>query len=181
LVDIFFFVDEVRMNDLDWKGLILKDTRENLLSNSLVIVVAAENGVAISEARDLAKDKVKRIALAEPTAVPAGVYAKEYLEGQKLWSAIEPKVIPTENVRAALAVVESGNADAGIVYKTDAAISKKVRVAYEVPLVDSPKISYPAALVRDATQFKPAKKFLAYLASADARKVFRKYGFIVPD
>jgi molybdate transport system substrate-binding protein len=179
--DIFFSADEARMNDLERKGLILKDTRKSLLSNSLVIIVAAENGAAISDAKDLATDKVKKIALAEPTAVPAGVYAKEYLEGQKLWSAVEPKVIPTENVRAALAAVEAGNVDAGIVYRTDAGSSKKVKAAYEVPLQDSPKISYPVAVVRDAKQFRPAKKFLDCLASPDAKKVFRKYGFIVPE
>ena len=73
------------------------------------------------------------LALADPKAVPAGIYAREYLRKQNLWTAIEPKVIPTANVRAALAAVASGNADAGIVYKTDAAISKQVTVAYEIP------------------------------------------------
>src|SRR5262249_55867345 len=124
--DIFFSADEAKMDDLERDGLVLKETRRSLLSNSLVIVVAAENAAAVSCPRDLATDKVKRLVLAEPKTVPAGIYAKEYLEGQRLWSAVEPKVIPTENVRAALAAVEAGNVEAGIVYKTDAAISKKV-------------------------------------------------------
>jgi molybdate transport system substrate-binding protein len=179
--DIFFSADEAKMDDLERDGLVLKDTRRSLLSNSLVIVVAAENGAAVSCPKDLATDKVKQLVLAEPETVPAGIYAKEYLEGQRLWSAVEPKVIPTENVRAALAAVEAGNVEAGIVYKTDAAISKKVRVAYEVPPQGAPKISYPASIVRDSKQIQPSKRFLDYLASPEAKKVFRKYGFIVPE
>jgi molybdate transport system substrate-binding protein len=177
--DIFFSADETKMNDLEQKGLILKNARRSLLSNALAIVVAAENGPAISHPKDLVTDKVKKIALADPGAVPAGIYAKEYLEGQKLWSAVAPKIIPTENVRAALAAVESGDVDAGIVYKTDAGISKKVKIAYEVPLMDGPMISYPAAVVRETKQFSRAKKLFDYLASPNAKSVFRKYGFIV--
>jgi molybdate transport system substrate-binding protein len=177
--DIFFSADEAKMDGLEKKDLILKDTRKSRLSNSLVIVVAAEGGAAIESSKDLATEKVKRLALAEPKTVPAGIYAREYLQKQNLWSAVEAKVIPTENVRAALAAVESGNVEAGIVYKTDAAISKKVKVAYEVPRADSPAISYPMAVVKEAKQPEAAKKFLIYLDSEDAAKVFEKFGFII--
>src|SRR5580765_4985016 len=177
--DIFFSADEAKMDGLQKKGLILKETRKSRLSNSLVIVVAAEGGTAIESPKDLATDKVKRLALAEPRTVPAGIYAREYLRKQKLWSAVEAKVIPTENVRAALAAVEAGNVEAGIVYKTDAAISKKVKVAYEVPLADNPAISYPMAMVKEAKQPEAAKRFLQYLNSEDAAKAFEKFGFIV--
>ena len=177
--DLFFSADEAKMDGLERKGLILKETRKSRLSNSLVIVVAAEGGVAIETPKDLATDKVKRLALAEPKTVPAGIYAKEYLQKQNLWSAVERKVIPTENVRAALAAVEAGNVEAGIVYKTDAAISRKVKVAYEVPVKDSPGISYPMAVVKEAKQPEAAKKFLQYLGSRDAANVFERFGFIV--
>jgi molybdate transport system substrate-binding protein len=80
-----------------------------------------------------------------------------------------------------LAAVASGNVEAGIVYKTDAAISKKVKVAFAVPVADGPKITYPIALVKDAPQPEAAKKFSAYLASEVAAKVFREFGFIVVD
>ncbi len=99
----------------------------------------------------------------------------------KLWSAIEPKVVPTENVRGALAAVESGNVEAGVVYKTDAAISAKVKVAYEVPAQDAPDISYPLALVKEAPQPVAAKKFLNYLDSPAAGAIFKKFGFILKD
>jgi molybdate transport system substrate-binding protein len=113
--------------------------------------------------------------------VPAGVYAKAWLVKQQLWSAVEPKVVPTENVRGALAAVESGNVEAGVVYKTDAGISKKVKVAYEVPNADAPVISYPLALVKDSKQPAAAKKFLNYLDSAAAGDIFKKSGFTLRD
>jgi len=89
--------------------------------------------------------------------VPAGVYAKEYLEKAGVWEAVKDRVVPTENVRAALAVVESGDVDAGIVYKTDAAISSSVRIDYEVPAKDGPNISYPCAVVK-ASAIPPLPK-----------------------
>jgi len=177
--DIFFSADEAKMDGLEKKGLIVKETRKSRLSNSLVIVVAREKGASIGGPKDLATDKVKRLALAEPRTVPAGIYAKEYLQKQNLWTSIEAKVIPTENVRAALAAVEAGNADVGIVYKTDAAISKKVKVAYEVPASDSPAISYPMAAIKESKQFDAAKRFLVHLESDDAGRVFGRFGFIV--
>jgi len=177
--DIFISADEAKMDGLEKKGLILKETRKSRLSNLLVIVVAAERGAVIRSAEDLATDKVKRLAVAEPKTVPAGIYAKEYLQKQNLWSAVEAKIIPTENVRAALAAVEAGNVEAGIVYKTDAALSKKVKVAYEVPAKDNPAISYPMAVVKEAKQPEAAKIFLQYLNSDAAAQVFSRFGFII--
>ena len=89
------------------------------------------------------------------------------------------KFVPVENVRAALAAVESGNVEAGIVYKTDALISKKVKVAFEVPRSDGPDISYPLAVIKDSKSPDAARKFATYLESAPAQTVFEKYGFIV--
>jgi molybdate transport system substrate-binding protein len=144
-----------------------------------VIVVAAENGETIRSPKDLIQESVKRVALGDPRAVPIGIYAREYLEKLRLWDGIKSKVVATENVRAALAAVEAGNADASIVYKTDAAISGKVKVAFEVPLEEGPKISYPMAMVKDAKAPEAAKKFLAYLGSEEAGTIFKRYGFIV--
>jgi molybdate transport system substrate-binding protein len=177
--DIFFSADEAKMDGLEQKGLIVKETRKSRLSNSLVIVIASEKGAAIATPNDLATDKVKRLALAEPRTVPAGIYAKEYLQTQNLWPVVEGKVVPTENVRAALAAVEAGNAEAGIVYKTDAAMSKKVKVAYEVPASDNPAISYPVAVVKDSRQHDAATRFLDHLGSDETGRVFEKFGFIV--
>jgi molybdate transport system substrate-binding protein len=176
--DIFFSAEEAKMDGLEAKGLIAKGTRKSRLSNSLVIIVAAEGGAAVQSPSDLTGEQVKRIALGDPKAVPIGIYARQYLQQLRLWEAVEPKVVATENVRAALAAVEAGNADASIVYKTDAAISRKVRVAFVVPPGQGPKISYPVALLKDSMQPEAARKFLDHLGSEAAAKIFRKYGFI---
>jgi molybdate transport system substrate-binding protein len=176
--DLFISADEIRMDQLEKRGLLLAGTRKSLLSNTLVIVVPADSTLKIASPKDLASAKVRALALAEPQSVPAGIYAKEYLKSRKLWSAVIDKVIPTESVRAALAAVESGNVEAGIVYKTDAGISKKVRIAYEVPQAEGPKISYPFAVIASSKRQEAARKLLAYLESPAALAVFRKYGFL---
>jgi molybdate transport system substrate-binding protein len=177
--DVFFSADEVWMDTLERKGLIVKNSRRDRLSNSLVIVVPSGTSSSIASPKDLAGGKVTRLALADPQAVPAGLYAREYLQKLHLWSQIAPKVIPMSNVRAALAAVESGDAEAGIVYKTDAAISKKIRIAYEVPSLEGPKISYPVAVIKDCPSPQAAEAFLKYLESDQAGKVFQRYGFVL--
>jgi molybdate transport system substrate-binding protein len=177
--DIFFSADEPKMNQLDKQNLILKETRKSRLSNALVIVVPADSDLKIASAADFRNNKIKRIALADPKVVPAGIYSKTYLKKVDVWSDVEFKIVPTDNVRAALAAVESGDVEAGMVFKTDAGISKKVKVACEIPVQDTPEISYPMAVVRESKQVEAAKKFLQYLESDEMAKIFEKYGFIV--
>lgn len=177
--DLFFSADEAQMDRLVARGLIRTNTRVTRLSNTLVIVLSAENAMPFPSATSLTNPAIRRIALAEPKTVPAGVYAREFLIAQKLWSAVEPKVIPTANVRAALAAVESGNVEAAIVYQTDARISKKVRVAHEVPLAEGPRIRYPVAVTRDAPNAPAAERFLQFLNSPEADHAFERFGFIV--
>jgi len=177
--DIFFSADEAKMDDLQKKGLIESGTRQSLLGNHLVVVVDVSSPLAIKTAGDLTNANIEKIALADPFAVPAGIYARKWLEKSGLWAAIQPKVVPTENVRAALAAVESGNVDAGVVYQTDAGISRKVKIDFVVPLRDAPDISYPLALLKDAPAPASAREFLSCLASSDAAAVFKKFGFIV--
>ena len=177
-VDVFVSADEAKMDDLARSGLILASTRRRLLSNTLVIVVHAESGAVISAPGDLAQASIRRLALAEPQTVPAGIYAKAWLEKAGLWKKVVPRIVPTENVRGCLAAVEAGNADAGIVYKTDALLSKKVKIAYEVPAADGPPIAYALAVVRDSRQTGAARKLAAYLAGPEAGAVFQKFGFL---
>jgi molybdate transport system substrate-binding protein len=175
--DVFFSADEAKMDALEMKNLLVPGTRQKRLGNALVIVTTTDSKLAIAEASDLLK--AKRIALAEPNTVPVGIYAKEYLTRKGLWTELKSRVVPTENVRAALSAVESGNVDAGIVYKTDAAISKKVKVVFEVPAKDSPDISYPVAALKKSKFPEAAKRFVQYLASEKASKVFDSFGFVV--
>jgi molybdate transport system substrate-binding protein len=177
--DVFFSADEARMDALEGLNLILVDTRRSLLSNTLVVVVPVDSVLKIRSAKDLAAREVESLALAEPRSVPAGIYAREYLRSRGLWEAVNGKVIPTENVRGALAAVESGNVSAGIVYRTDAGISKKVKVVFEVPASQGPKISYSAAVLAQSRRQEAARKLLAYLESRPAVAIFRKHGFLV--
>jgi molybdate transport system substrate-binding protein len=177
--DIFFSADEAQMDRLEAHGLVISSTRTNRLSNGLVIIVAARGSVIVRAPKDLASSSIRRIALGDPKAVPIGVYARRFLEGAGLWQAVAPKIVPTENVRAALAAVEAGNADASIVYKTDALISKRVVIAYTVPPDKAPKIHYPVALLKGAPNPVAAAKFVQYLASPPARAIFEKHGFII--
>ncbi|MEO8276369.1 MAG: molybdate ABC transporter substrate-binding protein [Thermoanaerobaculia bacterium] len=179
--DIFFSADEARMDSLQRRGDLIVETRRSLLSNNLVIVVAAEGGAKVVAPRDLASKSVKVLALAEPQSVPAGIYAREYLTGLGLWRGVIDKVVPTENVRAALAAVESGNADAAIVYRSDAAVSKKVRVVFEVPTSEGPKISYPVAVLKGSKVGAAARAYVAFLSSEPARDVFRRALFTLPE
>ena len=176
--DLFFSADQAKMDDLAKAGRIVPGTRRTLLGNTLVVVVSADSTLAIAAPADLAKPVVGRLALAEPQTVPAGIYAKEFLQGSGLWKQVVDKVVPTENVRACLAAVESGNVDAGIVYKTDALVSKKVKITVEIPVAEGPRISYPLAVVTDAPQTEAARRLAAHLASPEAMAVFVKHGFL---
>jgi len=179
--DVFLSADEAQMDGLERAGFVVPGTRRSVLSNTLVAVVPKDSALRIASARDLAGKGVERLALAEPTSVPVGVYSKKFFERVGIWDALAPKVVPTENARATLAAVESGNVDAGIVYRTDAAISKHVRIAFEIPAAMGPAISYPFALVKGAPRETEARRFLAYLGSPAARAVFVRYGFLVKD
>ncbi len=177
--DLFFSADEAKMDWLAKRGLILKGTRKSLLSNTLVVVVPTNSRLKLDSPKALAGPAVKRVALADPEAVPAGIYAKEYLEKIGVWNEVKPKVVPAENVRAALAAVASGNVEAGMVYRTDAAMSKRVKVACEIPASEGPRISYPMAVLKDTESPASARRFAAYLESGAARRVFKHYGFVV--
>ncbi len=177
--DVFISADELKMDQLQQRGYIVKASRRSILSNTLVFIVPSDSNLKINGPADLADNAISTIAVAEPQSVPVGIYAKEYLRRSHVWDRIKDKLIPTENVRAALAAVESGNVQAGIVYRTDALISRSVRIAFEVPAAEGPKISYPVAIVGDSKQKAAAQKFIDFLQSPPAQEVFRKYGFII--
>ena len=179
--DMFFSADLPQMDALDKKERLEPGTRKNLLSNQLVIIVPADSKLVISSPKDLLKADIKRIALAEPSSVPVGVYSSKYLTDEGLWDQVKPKVVPVQDVRATLASVESGNVEAGFVYKTDAAVSKKVKTVYEVPIDKGPKIIYPAAIVKESKRKDAARDFIDYVQSPAAKAAFKRYGFVVLD
>ncbi len=177
--DLFISADESKMDQLSQRGLVVKKSRRSLLSNTLVIIVPSDSRLKITKPADLADPGIRNIAVAEPSTVPAGIYAKSYLRKLGIWDKVTYKIVPTDNVRATLAAVESENAETGIVYKTDALISRVVRIAYEIPAAEGPEISYPAAVLADSKQQAAAQRLLDYLQSPPAQEIFRKYGFLL--
>lgn len=178
--DVFFSADEAKMNDLAKEGMIDPATRATLLSNTLVIVTRIDADISIARPLDLLQASVRRLAIAEPDTVPAGIYARVYLQKIGLWKQLASKLLPAENVRSALAAVVAGNADAGIVYKTDSLISKEVRVACEVPAWEEPRISYPIAILSSSRHPAAAAAWVNHLSSPEARAVFSRFGFLSP-
>ncbi|MFZ0635121.1 MAG: molybdate ABC transporter substrate-binding protein [Candidatus Acidiferrales bacterium] len=175
-VDIFFSAAEKQMDALVAKGLTVAGTRRDAVRNSLVLIVPAAAGTA-KDFSDLVKPEVKTIALGEPATVPAGMYAQQTLQHLGLMDAIKPKVVYAKDVRQVLTYVETGNADAGLVYRTDALISKKVRIVATAPEDSHEPIVYPLAVIKGTKQESAARGLADYLAGADAHAIFKKYGF----
>ena len=173
--DVFFSADTAKMDALEKAGLVRAADRREFLSNVLVVVVPADSKSAIASAKNLAA--LPKLALADPAAVPAGIYAKAWLVQEGVWSAVERKVIPTLDVRAALAAVAGGDVPAGIVYRTDAAMSKEVRVAFTIP--DGPAIAYSVAPIAASKHGEAAAKLVAFLDSPAGRAVFERRGFLL--
>lgn len=169
--DIFVSADEAWMDELEAKGLLRPGSRADLASNRLVAI--APKGTRPIGLAELGRG---RLALADPKAVPAGRYAKAALEALGSWDGLAENVVPAENVRAALALVERGEAALGIVYATDALASDKVEVVEHLPADSHPPIRYPVAILAASTH-PDAAGFRAFLASDEARAILERRGF----
>lgn len=176
-VDVLISADDAQMDVVDRAKLIKPGSRVPLLRNQLAVVVPNDRPRTFKSIRDLADPAYKRIAIGDPAAVPAGVYAKQYLEAQGLWQAIAPRVVPAGSVRAALTAVETGAADAGVVYRTDARLALRATVAWVVPAADGPRIIYPGAIISTSKRPHEAQKFLDFLRSDAATRQFERFGF----
>ncbi|MDX2187490.1 MAG: molybdate ABC transporter substrate-binding protein [Opitutaceae bacterium] len=176
--DVFISADEARIDQLEKAGLLQTDSRCILLANTLVVVVAAEGGPGVQALADLGGPGIKRIVIGDPATVPAGSYARDHLQQAGLWEEISGKLLPVDSVRAALAAVEIGNADAGFVYRTDALVSRKVRIALEIPRDRGPRIVYPGAVLKDARCEAAARAYLEWITTEGAQRVFARHGFL---
>jgi len=180
--DIFVSADEEWMDLLDEKGLLKPGTRADLLGNALVLIApaASEAQLDLADPESFAAVLENgRLAIADPDTVPAGKYGKAALEKLGLWPGVRGKLAPAENVRAALALVERGEAPLGIVYATDAKASGGVRILAIFPDASHPPIRYPAAVLASSTH-DDADAFRAFLASEKARGIFARHGFLPP-
>ncbi len=176
-VDLFISADEKQM-DLAASGHAIDlKTRVPLLGNRLAIVTRP-GGPEVADSRDLLQPVFRRIAVGDPEAVPAGVYAREYLERVGLWDALQPKVVPVSNVRAALASVENGSADAAFTYESDVVNARNARAALVISGEAAPRIVYPAAIVSRAPNRTGAEQLLTYLRTPAAAPIFARYKFV---
>lgn len=176
-VDIFISAGENQMDALQKDDLLVPGTRRDLLGNELVLIVPT-NSKEIQAFPDLSKSAVKSIAVGDPQIVPAGTYAKQVLEHLGLLPAIQHKLVYAKDVRQALAYVETGNADAGLVYATDARVSTAVRVVASAPNDSHLPILYPVALLKDSKSPQAARTLLDVLESAASLSTFEKSGFL---
>jgi molybdate transport system substrate-binding protein len=173
--DLFLSADEDWMDAVERAGALKAGTRRDLLTNTIV-VIAPETSPMEVDLADPASFGGGKLAMADPDTVPAGKYGKAALEKMGLWRSLAGRVVRAENVRAALVLVESGEAPLGIVYATDAAASDKVRVVARFPGDSRPPIRYPVAIL--ATSDHPeALPFEQFLDSKEGRAIFARYGF----
>ncbi|SCY88452.1 molybdate ABC transporter substrate-binding protein [Desulfoluna spongiiphila] len=179
--DVYLSANTKWMNYIDTKGLVTKESRFDLLNNRIVLISPSQStlpdmDVTQGFAPSAALGKNGRLAMGDPDHVPAGMYGKKALETLHSWDDVKDRLAPMKDVRAALVLVERGEAPLGLVYATDAAISNKVRVVGTFPETCHPAIVYPVAAVKGGNSTE-AKRFLDFLRTPEARAVFEKYGF----
>ncbi|MEM7760290.1 MAG: molybdate ABC transporter substrate-binding protein [Cyanobacteria bacterium P01_A01_bin.40] len=180
-VDVFISAAISKMDSLDKQGLLLTETRRDLLSNQMVLVISdknSKNNLKLDNFDDLTTKKIKSIALGEPKSVPAGKYAQEVLASFKIAEQVNSKAIYGKDVRQVLNYVTTGNVDAGIVYRTDAQINDNVQIVATAPKTTHSPVIYPVAVIKDSNKPEAAKELIKFLTTPKAQTVFAKYGFL---
>lgn len=178
-VDLFFSASQEHFYTLLEKEKVDKDNWSNIVGNSLVLIQPVNTKVTVASFEDLKNEDINKIAIGTPESVPAGSYAKETLISLNLWDSIEKKTIPGKDVRQVLTYVETGNVDAGMVYKSDAMQSDKVKVIAEVDEDLHESILYPAGVINSSKNHEEAVQFYQFLSTDKAKQIFEKYGFLV--
>lgn len=179
--DLFVSADEEWMDYVAGKGLLKPGARAQFLSNQLVLIAPANSRANLRIAHNFPLARALgggRLAMADPVAVPAGKYGKEALTSLGVWSSVQGRIAPAENVRAALLLVERGEVPFGIVYATDARASSKVRIIGTFPPASHTPITYPIATLK-ASKHPEAEAFRRFLLSRDGKVIFARRGFAV--
>jgi molybdate transport system substrate-binding protein len=180
-VDVFLSAATHQLDQLARQGLIRGGTRVVFAANALVVVVPVRARLDLATAAHLLRPEVRRVVIGNPKTVPAGQYAEESLRALGVWEALGERLVLAENVRQALEYVARDEVDAGLVYRTDAAVrTTAVRVAFALPSGSYTPIVYPAAVMRDARDPALARAFLDWLVSPQGQAIFSRYGFQMP-
>ena len=178
--DIFISADLDWMDHVEKRSLIKAGTRTNLLRNEIVLIAPADSKASFTIGPKFPLAKLLgdgRLAMGDPDHVPAGKYGKAALEALEVWSSVANRIARAENVRAALNFVARGEAPFGVVYRTDAAAEKNVRIAGAFPGNTHPPIVYPAALLSGGKS-PAADRYFQFVKSTEAQSIFRKHGFV---
>ena len=180
--DLFVSAGSKQMKALVDKGFIESMNQSPLLANDLVMVMPINSTIKLTKAtsKELTKDEFKSVALGIPETVPAGTYAKQTLDYLGIYDKLKPKLVQAKDVRQVLTYVETGNADAGFVYRTDALTSKKVKIVLTIAPWAHDEIVYPEGIVKETKHPDEAKLFYQYLQGKEATAVFVQYGFKLP-
>lgn len=173
--DLFISAGEKQMTALEEEGLLLDGTNKDLVKNSLVLVTS--NDSEISSIDSLNSDAVSKIALGEPSSVPAGKYADETLTSLAIKDSLNNKLVFAKDVKEVLAWTASGNADAGFVYLSDALSSDGVKIVETISEEYHSPITYPVAIIKDSDDIDAAKAFEDFLFTDEAQEIFEKYGY----
>lgn len=177
-VDIFLSAGVQPMEKLSNKRLIIEESRYNLLGNKMVLIVPkSEINSLVHNFQELITSEIKRIAIGDPNSVPAGNYGKSVLTSLGVYETLKPKFVFGKDVRQVLTYVETGNADAGLVYQTDAKSSQQVKVVAIAPTESHPPIVYPIALIEGTDHLRSAQQFLTFLKQPSIQAIFESYGF----
>lgn len=174
--DLFISAGKAQMDALEQKDLLVKESRLDLVGNELVLVAGKDNS-KVTSFEDLTKADVQKIGIGTPESVPAGKYAQEALTSLKLWDTLQPKFVMAKDVTQVLNYVETGNVEAGLVYRSDALGSSKVKVVTAAPESSHKPITYPAAVISATKNKQLAEDFLKYLQGSEAQQLFVNYGF----
>lgn len=178
--DIFLSASDPWMDALEDQGLILDGSRQDLLLNTLVLIVP-RNQPGISGFADLTTDRVSKLAIGEPDSVPAGGYAKETLISLNMFDALQTKLVFGKDVRQLMSYVATGNVDAGLVYATDARRSDQVEIVSTASEDMHSPILYPVGVIATSNHQEAAQDFIDFLSSDPAVAIFEDYGFIMAD
>lgn len=180
--DVFISAGSKQMKALVDKDLIESANQTPLLTNELVLVMPIDSSIKLAKetCKELTKDTFKTIALGIPETVPTGMYAKQTLDYLGIYDDLKSKLVQAKDVRQVLTYVETGNADAGFVYRTDALTSKKVKIVLTIAAKAHEAIVYPEGIVKESKHQNEAKSFYQYLQGKEATAVFVKYGFKLP-
>ncbi|MGB3294791.1 MAG: molybdate ABC transporter substrate-binding protein [Phormidesmis sp.] len=176
-VDIFFSAATQQMDALAQKELVLPNSRQNLVTNALVLIAPTSSSLNITDLNQLRDADIRRFAVGEFRSVPAGQYAEQSLKKLALLTPLQSKFVFGSSVRNVLSAVESGNADLGMVYATDAALSDQVKVLLTVPQTAHSPIVYPIAIVRTTAHPEAAQTFIDFLTTEAAQQIFENFGF----